>query len=99
VIVPDSLVILKLHSPSERFVGRLIQISDPGITVRGIDLESFEDWINGVASDENSRVYPSTVFFPLHRLEKMLLDEDAGEVHSLGATFRDRIGQSIENYL
>lgn len=99
MIVPGSLVIVNLQSPSERFVGRLIEIAPPGVTVRGIDLESFEDWINGVANDESTRVYPSTVFFPLHRVEKMLLDEDVGEIPSLAGMFLERIGWPIDKYL
>jgi hypothetical protein len=98
-LVLNSFVVVNLHSPSERFVGRLITMSVPGVTLRGLDLGGFEDWMNDISSDEQSGMAPSTIFFPLHRIEKILLDEDFGESPSLASMFMLRIGTSIDEYL
>jgi len=55
--------------------------------------------MNDISSDEQSGIAPSTIFFPLHRIEKILLDENVGESPSLASMFMLRIGTSIDEYL
>jgi hypothetical protein len=95
----NSFVVVNLHSPKERFVGRLIEIGAPGVTLRGLDLMSFDDWMHDVSNEEESGVRPTTIFFPLHRVEKIMLDENLGGIPSLGNTFLTTIGASIDDYL
>ena len=92
-------VVVNLHSPSERFVGRLIEIGMSGVTLRGLDLGGFDDWMNDIVRNERDGVSPSTIFFPLHRVEKILLDEDFGEIPSLSKTFLAKVGTSIDEFL
>ena len=70
-----------------------------GVTLRGLDLGGFEDWMSDVARRERGGVCPSMIFFPLHRIEKILLNEDVGEVPSLSNTFLAKIGTSIDGFL
>ena len=65
----NSIVIVNLHSPRERFFGRLLDVATYGITVRGIDLNAFEDWMAHITRREESGVQPNTVFFPMKRKE------------------------------
>ena len=95
----NSFVVVNLHSPPERFVGRLIEIGMPGVTLRGLDLGGFDAWMNDIVRKERDGVCPSTMFFPLHRIEKILLDEDIGEIPSLSKTFLTKIGASIDEFL
>jgi hypothetical protein len=95
----NSIVVVNLQSPKERFFGRLIEISTSGVTVRGIDLNSFYDWIDHVNSHEESGVQPTTIFFPLHRVEKIILDEGIGAIPSLSDTFLTKVGISVEEQL
>ena len=95
----NSFVVVNLHSPKERFVGRLIEIGAPGVTLRGLDLMSFDDWMHDVSNEEESGVRPTTIFFPLHRVEKIMLDENVGGIPSLANTFLTKIGTSIDDYL
>ena len=95
----NSIVVVNLQSPKERFFGRLVEISPSGVTVRGIDLNSFYDWINHVNSREESGVQPTTIFFPLHRVEKIILDEGIGAIPSLSDTFLTKVGVSVEEQL
>jgi hypothetical protein len=95
----NSIVVVNLQAPKERFFGRLIEISTSGVTVRGIDLNSFYDWINHVNSHEESGVQPTTIFFPLHRVEKIILDEGIGAIPSLSDTFLTKVGVSVEEQL
>ena len=95
----ESIVILNLASPKQRFLGKLMEISPAGVTVRGVDLEAFEDWVNHVSAHEESGVQATTTFFPLHRLEKMILDESLGAIPSLSNSFLARVGSPIERYL
>ena len=94
-----SIVIVNLSSPRQRFLGKLLEITPAGITVRGIDLDAFEDWTNHVAAKEESGVQATTTFFPLHRVEKMILDERIGAVPSLSSVFLTRAGAPIEEFL
>jgi hypothetical protein len=94
-----SIVIANLASPSQRFLGKLLEITPAGITVRGIDLDAFEDWINHISAQEESGVQATTTFFPLHRVEKMIIDERLGAIPSLSHTFLIRVGGPIEEYL
>jgi hypothetical protein len=95
----NSIVVVNLQSPKERFFGRLIEISTAGVTVRGIDLNSFYDWIDHVNSHEESGVQPTTIFFPLQRVEKIILDEGIGAIPSLSDTFLTKVGISVEEQL
>jgi hypothetical protein len=94
-----SIVIANLASPRQRFLGKLLDVTPAGITVRGIDLEAFEDWINQIATQEESGVQATTTFFPLHRVEKMILDERLGEIPSLSNAFLTKVGTPIGEYL
>lgn len=94
-----SIVVMNLNSPKQRFFGRLIELHPSGITVRGIDLDAFGDWMTHVAGQEDSGVQPATTFFPLHRVEKMVLDENNGSIPSLSNAFLTRVGSAVEKYL
>jgi hypothetical protein len=95
----NSIVVVNLQGPKERFFGRLVDITAPGITVRGIDLNAFEDWMNHITQSEESGVQPTTIFFPLHRIEKIILDEGIGAIPSLSATFLTKVGATVEDHL
>jgi hypothetical protein len=59
----DSIVIVNLQAPRERFFGRLLAMATYGVTVRGIDLNAFDDWMDHITHREESGVQPTTVFF------------------------------------
>ena len=42
---PGSIVILNLVQPTEKFWGVLQRLAPEGITLRGINLSSFDDWV------------------------------------------------------
>ena len=95
----DSIVVINLIAPKQRFFGRLMEITTAGVTVRGIDLDAFEDWMNNINGREESGVEPTTTFFPLHRVEKIILDEGIGAIPSLSSTFLTRVGTAVEDHL
>ena len=95
----NSIIIVNLLSPKERFLGRLLELHSAGVTVRGIDLNAFEDWIVNVRNHEETGVRPTTIFFPLHRVEKIILDEGIGVIPSLSDTFLTKVGTTIEDEL
>jgi hypothetical protein len=95
----NSIVIINLQEPRERFFGRLIDLATHGVTVRGIDLNAFDDWMDHITHREESGVQPTTVFFPMHRIEKILLDEGIGAIPSFSDTFLTKVGAAVEQYL
>jgi len=96
---PGSIVIVNLRNPTERLLGRLIEIAAAGITVRGLDLGAFDHWMEDIANGHESGVSPSTLFLPMHRIDKLILDEGVGEMLSLANTFEGRVGTRIDAYL
>lgn len=94
-----SIVVLHLLNPSEKYFGVLHSIGPAGITMRGINLSSFEDWMRVVVANEIDTLGPNTVFFPLLRIERIFLDEPVGRVESLSQIFERRVGQPVREYL
>ena len=86
-----SAVLVNLQNPREKVWGILLSIQASGITVRGIDLNSFDDWSRSVSRGETEMAL-STMFLPIHRVERVNQDESVGSVRSLAdldAGFRE----------
>jgi hypothetical protein len=96
---PHSIVVLSLHSPKERLWGELISISASGVTLRGMDLNSFDDFVSQVLHPEGDRVGLPTLFFPMLRIERIALDEARGSIPSLAGMFEKKVGRSLVDYL
>ena len=96
---PHSIVVVSLHSPKERIWGELLEMTVAGVTLRGIDLNSFDDFVRQVRDPEGDLVGLPTVFFPMMRIERVALDEARGSVPSLADTFEHKVGRSLLEYL
>ncbi len=96
---PHSIVVVSLHSPKERVWGELVGISSAGVTVRGIDLGSFDDFVSQVLHPEGDRIGLPTLFFPMLRIERIALDEARGSIPSMAEMFEKKVGRSLGDYL
>ena len=96
---PGAAVILYLKEPKERFWGVLRSLDSTGVSTLGVDLQAFDDWLRQVADTASPDITPSLVFFPLLRVEKILLDMPSGEIPSLAERFESRTGRNLLAYL
>jgi len=94
-----SIVVVSLHSPKERIWGELADLSSAGVTIRGIDLASFDDFVSQVLHPEGDRIGLPTLFFPMLRIERIALDEARGSIPSLAEMFEKKVGSSLADYL
>lgn len=94
-----SIVILSLHSPKEKIWGEIVSLNSSGVTIRGIDLNSFDDFIRQVLDPEGERIGLPTMFFPMTRVERIALDERRGPIPSLAEMFEQKVGRSLPDYL
>lgn len=93
--VPDigrgSIVVVNLHSPREKIWGMVVQLNGLGVTLRGIDLASFEDLVNEVARPSDAPTMGlTTLFVPMHRLERISLDVTEGAAQSCAEFYEQR---------
>ena len=95
----SSLVIVNLINPKEKFFGVLTSLSSAGVTMRAINLDSFEDWIRQIAKDDEQDIDVLMMFFPLFRVERIFLDEPSGAIKSYAQRFEEVVGSPIRQYL
>ena len=74
-----SAVLVNLQNPREKVWGILLSIQESGINLQGIDLNSFDDWSRSVGRGD-SEMGLSTMFLPIHRVERINQDESVGSV-------------------
>jgi hypothetical protein len=96
---PNSIVVISLHSPKEKLWGELVDISNAGVTLRGIDLSSFDDFVSQILHPDGDRMGLPTLFFPMLRIERIALDEARGSIPSLAEVFAKKVGRSLPDYL
>lgn len=90
-----TIVLITLNNPREKFWGAILDITPAGVSIRGIDLNSFDDFIAQLRAGEH--VGPAAVFYPMHRVERMELDVRNGEIPSLRERFAEKCGRKLES--
>jgi hypothetical protein len=88
---PGALVIVTLSNPREKFWGAILHLSPEGLSLRGVDLVSFEDLVSQIKAGDPFT--SGVVFFPMHRVERMELDLPEGSILSLAQRFAEKTGQ------
>ncbi|HVS88240.1 MAG TPA: hypothetical protein VHF01_08450 [Candidatus Acidoferrum sp.] len=96
---PHSIVVVSLHTPKEKVWGELLAIHPAGVTMRGVDLNSFDHFIRQINEPEGERTGLPTIFFPMNRVERIALDEPSGAIPSMAELFSRKVGRSLADYL
>jgi methylmalonyl-CoA/ethylmalonyl-CoA epimerase len=91
-------VLVYLRDPQEKMWGVLRERDVSGLTLEGMDLASFDAWISHVERGEDG-IAPSLFFFPMARVERVLLDRGTPSVPSLSDGFLRRTGRTVQSVL
>lgn len=87
------IVIVTLNMPREKFWGTLLALTPAGASLRGIDLNSLDDFARQVRDGE--LVDANMVFFPMHRIERIESDIRNGDIPSLQERFENKAGRAF----
>jgi hypothetical protein len=99
VIRSGEVVVVYLRDPRERIWGVLRALDGIGVTVEGFDVDGFDSWLRDVESGSEGRERMSVVFFPMNRVERLLLDRGSRDIRSLSERFQERVGLTVADYL
>lgn len=90
-------IIIALQNPREKVWGILRDVNQAGVFVRGIDLNSFEDFVLSLVHNEPFYGL-SEQFFPMWRIERITLDDADGDIPSMQAQFAQRTGAEFNEF-
>lgn len=93
---PGSVVMVTLNAPREKFFGVILAVSPAGVALRGVDLNSLEDFMRQVR--EGDPVRPGAVFFPMHRIERMEMDVRNADIPSMQERFETKTGRRFSDF-
>ena len=79
-------MILHCGNPREKMWGVIVRLDQAGVVVRGLDLDSVEDWMR-------------TFFVPMHRVQRIDLDESTTVVASYSDRFEAACGRNAREAL
>ena len=88
---PGAIVIATLANPREKFWGAILQLAPTGLSLRGVELSSFDDFTAQIRAGEPFAA--GVIFFPMHRVERLELDLPEGTLPSLAQRFAQKTGQ------
>jgi hypothetical protein len=89
-------VVLYLRDPREKIWGLLLSMTPAGITLRGIDLVVFDDWMRQEARRQEALIGLTTLFYPMARVERMERDETIGPLVSYADRFAQEVGRTVD---
>ena len=94
-----SIVVVSLHTPKEKIWGELLLLNPSGVTIRGMDLNSFDHFVRQINAPDGERTGIPTIFFPMSRVERISLDEPSGTIPSMNELFARKVGRTLADYL
>lgn len=94
-IEEGALVVVCCSGPKEKLWGVVLRLDHVGVALRGLDLDSVEDWLRQEISEGEALIGPSTVFLPTHRVERIYLDESSGAAAGIGDRYRTATGMDV----
>ena len=98
-VLPGAPVILYLQSPREKAWGLLVSLEPAGVVVRGLDIEVFEDWMRQEAKRAEAVIGLTTIFYPMHRVERMERDETVAGLSGYADRFAREVGRTVHQVL
>jgi hypothetical protein len=84
------MVVVTLGNPREKTWGMVLSLAPEGLSLTGIELASFEDFVLLVKAGE--AFSPAVIFFPMHRIERIDLDLPDGNLPSVSQRFSAKTG-------
>jgi hypothetical protein len=94
-----SLVVINCTNPKEKMWGMLLKLDATGAVMRGMDLDTVEDWLRQEKGGGPALIGPSTFFLPVHRIVRIDLDESTGVIASFGDRYRTDCGRDVRRAL
>ena len=94
-----TLVLVHLVQPKEKYWGVLLALGPAGVTLRGLELDLFDDWARQQRPGAEAELGVSTLFVPLHRIEKLFEDARVGSVASYAERFYEIVGCDARAFL
>ncbi len=91
-----SAAVLYLNDPREKIWGLVVSVSAAGVVLRGLRLDSFEDWMRQEARNEEELLGLVTTFYPLPRIERLEEDRSVGSVVSYSDRFAESVGRTVQ---
>ena len=98
-IAAGELVIVHCRDPREKMWGVLLRLDAVGLVLRGLDLDSVEDWLRQEWSGQQPLIAPSTFFIPTHRITRVDLDESQTAVATFADRFAEACGRDVREAL
>jgi hypothetical protein len=92
-----AVVVVTLAGPREKFWGAIAGINPAGVSVAGVDLNSFDDFVRMLRAHEPAT--PSIVFFPMYRIERIELDLPSSGLPSVRERFESSTGRTLQSIL
>jgi len=96
---PGDPIIAYLRDPRERVWGVLRALDPAGVTIEGCALEGVDSWLRAAAGGADARRDLSVLFFPMGRVERLLLDRGTPASPSPSEQFTAASGLSLAAYL
>jgi hypothetical protein len=93
---PGQIVLVTLQNPREKFWGILLALTPAGASLRGVDLQSLDDFTQLVKSGEVTTA--GVIFFPMHRVQRIEVDSRSGELPSLADQFVAKTGIDVGKF-
>jgi hypothetical protein len=90
-----AVAVLYLNDPKEKIWGLVVSVSAAGVVMRGLRLDSFEDWMRQEARREDELLGLVTAFYPLPRIERLEEDRSVGSVVSYSQRFSEAVGRTV----
>jgi hypothetical protein len=90
-----NVVIVTLNMPREKFWGTLLALTPADASLRGVDLNSLDDFARQVRDGDD--VNANMVFFPMHRIERIESDTRNGDIPSLQERFQNKAGRAFSS--
>jgi hypothetical protein len=94
-----SLVIVHCGNPREKMWGVLQRLDGVGVVIRGLDLDSVEDWLRQERAGADRMIGPTTFFLPMGRVLRIDLDESTAAVDGYGDRYLTACGRDVREAL
>ena len=96
---PGAVVLVTLTNPAEKVWGILLELRPEGINMSASPLNAVEGLIEQARQRETLDLPMLSVFYPMHRVERIDRDDQEGSLSSFYRRFRESVGVTVQEYV